>query len=97
MPKLTRFWPILLALAGCATTSPLPDLTSGVRTVTVDRIVKVPCVVAVPDEPVTAMPIPGPFTAPLAAGARLDVEAQDRYIQALRAALMACATTEAQK
>lgn len=90
---------ILLALAGCSSNPTQPELTTGVRTVTVDRPVMLRCIkmADIPPSPMTAMPDPAANIKPLAAGAALDVQAQAVYIEQLRAALIACATAEVPK
>lgn len=82
-----------LLLAGCPATEPVrPDLTTGVKTVTVTKAVPVPCVRAedVPPEVVTAMPAPDADIARKAAGASADVRALADQNKQLRALLIQC-------
>lgn len=83
---------VVWLLTGCASTPATPDLTTQVRTVTVDRPVIVPCVkpADIPPKPGTAMPEPSAGIKRLAAGASADVRALQAYADELRAALVAC-------
>lgn len=79
---------LAVALAGCATTPPEPEI----RTVTVDRPIPVPCRVAVPEEPAWAMDAiaPGADVDALMAAALAELEQRIGYEIRLLAALASC-------
>lgn len=83
---------LLLGVAACSTEPATPDLTAGVRTVTVERPVMVTCIreADIPAPPATAMPDPSADVKRLAAGASIDLRQEIEYAARLRAALVAC-------
>ena len=89
---LARYFLISLALAGCASSPTAPPLTAKATVVTVYQPVKVPCIdfTSLPAEPPTAMPDPSSSIKQLAAGAKLDLDAETRYSAELRASLTPC-------
>lgn len=83
---------LLLGVAACSTSPAMPDLTSGIKTVTVERPVVVSCIkeADIPAPPATAMPDPSADVKRLAAGASADLRTETEYAARLRAALIAC-------
>ena len=93
--KRAAFSLLSLWIAGCAGNPPAPpDLTAGIKTVTVDHAVATPCVkpADVPECPATTMPDPNSDIRQLAAGASADLRLQVQCAEKLRAMLIACAT-----
>lgn len=89
---------LLLNLTACPASNPtLPDLTSGVQVVEVPKPPVVQRCVRMEDIPVPPALATVPKSADVeqaAAAAKLQRRDMDRYIGQLRAALVACATSE---
>ena len=84
---------VVAALAGCAQNQTKPDLTTGVKTITVEKAVPVTCVDIndIPPEFVSAMPTADADVARKAAGASADVRWLASHYKEARALLEQCA------
>lgn len=88
----------VLIIAGCETQQKRPELVTGVRTVTVQKLVPVPCVDLqdIPPKFISSMPPPGPPPAGKskvgvnAEGASADVHVLKAQHEAMRVLLMKC-------